>query len=213
MTSQLIPLSGLWRPLLALVLAAAVVMGSPGPSTMSVTAVGAAYGFRRSLPYAAGLVAGTTAVLAMVAVGLVAVVLSVPHGASGLVVVSAVYILYLAARIATAPPLGQASGPATKPAARPAFRGGVLLAVANPKAYLAIAAVFQGTRLFDAGHYALDAALKTVVLAGMIVTIHLAWLVAGASLSRLLRDPLSARIVNLVLAAILAATAIRSLFE
>ncbi|HET6196804.1 MAG TPA: hypothetical protein VFE12_13660, partial [Acetobacteraceae bacterium] len=33
--------------ILTLIVAAAVVMGSPGPSTMSVTAVGAAYGFRR----------------------------------------------------------------------------------------------------------------------------------------------------------------------
>lgn len=211
MTSQLISLSGVWRPLLALILAASVVMGSPGPSTMSATAVGAAYGFRRSLPYATGLILGTTAVLALVAVGLVAVVLSVPHGASALVVVSAVYIFYLAVRIATAPPLGQVPDPATTPAASPAVAGGFLLAVANPKAYLAIAAVFQGTRLFGAGHYALDALSKTAVLAVMIVAIHLGWLAAGASLSRLLRDPRSARIVNLALAAILAATAIRSL--
>ena len=35
--------------LLSLILASLVVMGSPGPSTMSVTAVGAAFGFRRSL--------------------------------------------------------------------------------------------------------------------------------------------------------------------
>jgi len=47
--------------LLTLILAALVVMGSPGPSTMSVTAVGAAFGFRRALAYLAGLVLGTTA--------------------------------------------------------------------------------------------------------------------------------------------------------
>jgi threonine/homoserine/homoserine lactone efflux protein len=209
MTSQLVSLSGVWRPLLTLILAAAVVMGSPGPSTMSAAAVGAAYGFRRSLPYAAGLILGTTAALAIVAVGLVALIVSVPHGASALVIVSAVYILYLAVRIAAAPPLG----PAPDPATTPAFGGGVLLAVANPKAYLAIAAVFQGTRLFGASHYALDAMVKTAVLAGMIGAIHLSWLAAGASLARLLRDPPKARIVNLALAAILAATALRSLLE
>ena len=42
---------------LTLILASAIVMGSPGPSTMSATAVGAAYGFRRSLRYAYGLIA------------------------------------------------------------------------------------------------------------------------------------------------------------
>ncbi|MBV9245274.1 MAG: LysE family transporter, partial [Methylobacteriaceae bacterium] len=124
------------RSLLALILASAVVMGSPGPSTLSVTAVGAAYGWRRSLKYACGLILGTAAVLLAVAVGVVTFLLSIPHGASLLVAVAAVYILYLAFKIATAPPL--AAG--TDQAAAPALAGGFLLAIANPKAYLAIAA-------------------------------------------------------------------------
>ena len=71
MTSQTILHSGIWRPALTLILASVVIMGSPGPSTMSATAVGAAYGFRRSLLYACGLIVGTTAVLLAVAVGVV----------------------------------------------------------------------------------------------------------------------------------------------
>jgi hypothetical protein len=50
---------------------------------------------------------------------------------------------------------------------------------------------------------ATDAAAKTVVLAGMIVVIMVAWLIAGASLAPMLRDPRRARIVNVVLAAAL----------
>jgi hypothetical protein len=42
-----------------------------------------------------------------------------------------------------------------------------------------------------------------MLLAAMIVVIHLFWLVAGASLARLLRDPLSSRIISLCLAAAL----------
>ena len=90
-------------PILTLLLASLVIMGSPGPSTISATAMGAAYGFRRSLGYVSGLIVGTVAVLLAVAAGVVAVLLSVPHGALVLTVVSAVYILYLAFRIATAP--------------------------------------------------------------------------------------------------------------
>jgi threonine/homoserine/homoserine lactone efflux protein len=67
MTDHLPALAELWRPLLSLILASAAVMGSPGPSTVSVTAVGAAFGFRRSLGYMAGLVLGTMAVLLAVA--------------------------------------------------------------------------------------------------------------------------------------------------
>jgi threonine/homoserine/homoserine lactone efflux protein len=53
-----------------------------------------------------------------------------------------------------------------------------------------------------------QAVLKTAALSVMIVVIHVVWLTAGVSLSRLLRHPVSARIVNLLFAAILIATAV-----
>jgi threonine/homoserine/homoserine lactone efflux protein len=192
--------------LASLILASLIVMGSPGPSTMSVTAVGAAFGFRRSLAYLAGLILGTVAVLVAVAAGVVAMLLSAPALAPLLVAASAAYIVYLAFKIATAPPLsGQ------DPAVRaPSFAGGFLLGVANPKAYLAIAAVFAGTTLAVESRL-LEATLKTAVLAIMIVVIHVVWLIAGVSLSRLLQHPVSARIVNLLFAAILIGTTIMAI--
>lgn len=188
---------GLWRPLTALLLASAVVMGSPGPSTISLTAVGASFGIRRSLPYAGGLITGTVAVLLAVAAGVVALVTSIPHGALVLGVLSAVYILYLAFKIANAPPLGGRGGSATAPG----FLGGLGLAIANPKAYVAIAAIFAA----DPG---LDAVMKTTMLSGMVVLIHFCWLLAGVSLSRWLHDPMAARIINLAMAAALVAVTV-----
>jgi threonine/homoserine/homoserine lactone efflux protein len=187
---------GIWRPLMTLVLSSLVIMGSPGPSTISATAVGAAFGFRRSLKYACGLILGTVAVLFAVAIGVVAILLSMPQSARVLAAVSAVYILFLAFKIATAPPLESRS----QHAAAPAFAGGFLLAIANPKAYLAIAAVFAGTTIFveDRG---IDAMAKTALLSVMIVTIHVSWLGAGALLSPILHDPIRSRIVNVLLAA------------
>jgi threonine/homoserine/homoserine lactone efflux protein len=201
MTSQLAAAPGIWRPLLALILASAVIMGSPGPSTISATAMGAAFGVRRSLRYVGGLIAGTMAVLLAVSIGVVALMLSAPQGARALGAVSAAYILFLAFKIATAPPL-ESQG---RQMAAPAFLGGFLLAVANPKAYLAIGAVFAGAAPL-AGDGGVDALIKTGLLGGMIVAIHLAWLLAGASLSRVLRDPVSSRVVNVALAAALVAT-------
>ena len=63
MAESLLSQPDLWRQLFALVLAATVVMGSPGPATISVTAVGAAFGLRRSLRYACGIVLGTIAAM------------------------------------------------------------------------------------------------------------------------------------------------------
>ena len=193
-------LPGLWRPLTGLLFASLVVMGSPGPSTISLTAVGASFGVRRALPYAWGLIAGTIVVLLAVAAGLVALVTAIPHGALLLGILSAAYILYLAVKIATAPPLGGREGPS----ATPGFLGGLGLAIANPKAYVAIAAVFAGSTVV-AGDPGLDAAVKIGLLGGMVVAIHLCWLVAGASLSRFLHDPLSSRLINLAMAAALVA--------
>jgi threonine/homoserine/homoserine lactone efflux protein len=83
--------------------------------------------------------------------------------------------------------------------------GGALLGVANPKAWIAIAAVFASARLADGA--AADAAVKVAVLTGMIVVINAAWLAAGASLAPLLSDPRRARIVNRSLAAVLVVAA------
>ena len=188
-------------PILTLLLASLVIMGSPGPSTISATAVGAVYGFRRSIGYVCGLIAGTVVVLLAVAVGVVAILLSVPYGASALTAVSTIYIGYLALRIATAPPLAGRGDQVTTPA----FSGGFLLAVANPKAYLAIAAVFAGVSLFK-DQRTLDAVIKIMLLSMMIVVIHLCWLLVGASLSRFLQNPTISRIVNMSLAGILIVT-------
>jgi threonine/homoserine/homoserine lactone efflux protein len=175
---------------------------------MSVTAVGAVYGFRRSLKYASGLIVGTTAVLLAVAIGIVTIVLSIPHAAPILVAISAVYMLYLAFRVATAPPLAGRRGKV----AAPAFAGGFLLAISNPKAYLAIAAVFAGTSIFG-GDRVLDAAVKTALLTAMIVIIHMCWLSAGTLLSRVLQDPASSRVINISLAASLVVMTVFALLD
>jgi threonine/homoserine/homoserine lactone efflux protein len=199
MDGQAAPLSGLWT----LLLASAALMGSPGPSTMSVVAVGAAFGLRRSLRYASGLILGTVSVLLVVATGIFAALASVPRLAPVLTAASAAYIVFLAIRIARAPPLQRQD--AAAPA--PSLAGGLLLAAVNPKAYLAIAAVFAGSRLGGLPPAA-EALTKMVVLAAMVVLIHLGWLLAGASLARALRDPTASRIVNLALAGVLVATSL-----
>ena len=194
------------EPVLALVATALVVMGSPGPSTISVTALGSAFGLRRSLPYLAGVIIGTSAVLLAVAAGLASVVLSEPRLAPLLLGLSALYILYLAFAIATAPPLAE-----TPPqASAPGFAGGLLLALANPKAYVAIGAVFAGTHLGLRSEL-VETSVKTAVLLALIVFIHLAWFAAGTAFAGLLRRPLISRIVNLVFASALVATTLSSL--
>jgi threonine/homoserine/homoserine lactone efflux protein len=187
----------------ALLVAALAIMGSPGPATISLTALGSAHGIRRSVRYLVGIIAGTTIVLLAVATGLTAVLLALPALHVGLIAVSAAYILWLAYHIATAPPL-VAQAPGSR---APTLSGGLLLGVANPKAWVAIAAVFAGATLSEST--AIDAAGKIALLTGAIVVINTSWLVAGAALAPLLRDARRARIVNGTLAvALVMATAL-----
>ncbi len=181
---------------------ALAVMGSPGPATISLTASGAAFGVRRSVRYLAGVVAGTAVVLVAVAAGVTGALLATPALRPALIAAAVAYIVYLGYHIATAPPLG--AGP--EAASAPSATGGLLLGIANPKAWVAIGAVFVSVRLAQGA--VLDAGLKTGVLAVMIVVINSVWLAAGASLAPVLRDPVRARRANIVLAtALLVSTA------
>ena len=196
-----------WGALGPLVVASLAIMGSPGPATLSVVAVGSAYGFRRSVSYVFGIVLGTMLVLAAVATGITAMLLAIPALRVALVALSAAYILWLAYRVATAPPLGDPAAGTTPPS----LRSGALLGVANPKGWVAIAAVFASVRLSHAA--GADAAAKTAVLTAMIVLIMGTWLVAGASSGRLLRDPRRARVINVALAAALVGATVLALLH
>src|SRR6185312_3402806 len=67
-----------WGAAVPLLVTALAIMGSPGPATISLTAVGSAYGVRRSVAYLAGIVLGTGVVLLAVATGVTATLLAAP---------------------------------------------------------------------------------------------------------------------------------------
>lgn len=186
-----------WGSVGPLLLISLAIMGSPGPATISLMAAGSVHGVRRSLPYLAGMIAGTTIVLIAVATGITAALLAVPAIGSVLIGVSAAYILWLAYHIATAPPLSEK----TAVVDAPSFGGGALLGVANPKSWVAIAAVFTSAQVADDA--TTNAAVKIAVLTAMIVVILATWLVAGTSLAPMLRAPRRARVVNAALAVVL----------
>ena len=183
-----------WGGVGTLLLISLAVMGSPGPATISLLASGSAQGIRRSFQYLIGIIAGTTVVLLAVATGITAAILAIPAIGSVLTGISAAYIVWLAYRIATAPPLSE---PTVRSRAF-SLAGGALLGIANPKAWVGIGAVFASGRLADAP--TTDAAAKIVLLTAMIVVICTTWLVAGTSIAPLLREPRRARVVNVALA-------------
>jgi len=184
--------------LLSLLASATALMASPGPSTLSLAAASAAYGLRRSFGYFVGLVLGTILVLLVVAVGASTVLNGAPQLTLPVTIAASLYMLYLAWRIATAPPLSDAAAERKAPG----WLAGLILAIANPKAFLAIGAVYT-TSVLVAGDARADALVKFLILSAAIVVIHALWSLAGSFLTSALRNPKASRAINLCLAATL----------
>jgi threonine/homoserine/homoserine lactone efflux protein len=182
------------------ILAGIALAGSPGPATLSLAATGAAFG-RRGLAYMAGINIGMVGVMAITASGVAGVLLALPGAAPVVAALAAVYFVYLAWRIATAPPLSDDAGERRQPS----FAAGLLLSLVNPKGYAAMAALFSGFALVRA-RPGLDAALKLAVLLAIIMAVNAAWLSAGAALTRFFREPRSNRIINVTFALLLLAS-------
>ena len=74
-----------------------------------------------------------------------------------------------------------------------------------------MAALFSGFVLLR-GRPELDAALKLAVLVVIVVAVNLAWLYAGAALTRFFREPRTSRIVNVAFAILLLASVAATFF-
>ncbi len=96
---------------LALVVFAFVTSITPGPNNLMLMASGANFGFRRTIPHMLGVGIGFVVMVVLVGLGLVQVFDAFPASYVVLKVVSVAYLLYLAWRIATAAPPGEAYRP------------------------------------------------------------------------------------------------------
>jgi threonine/homoserine/homoserine lactone efflux protein len=192
--------------LTVLLLAALPLMGSPGPATLSTAAIGSAFGIVQGVKYLGGIIAGTATVLGLIATGVTGLVLTQPGLVNAITILAIGYILYLAFKIATAPALSIAN----ETDKAPSFLSGYLLAVANPKAFAAIGAVYSGTVLIQ-GDVVLDAVSKLIALTFVIIAVNSAWLVFGSALSSVLSDPKMGRIANVIFALLLIGSVVLAL--
>ena len=192
--------------LFGFVLAGLALLASPGPATLSLAATGAAFGARRGLGYMAGIATGMIIVMGIIATGVMGVMLAMPGAAPVLTTLAATYIVYLAYRIATAPPLAES----TNQRRQPTFIGGMFLSLVNPKAYAAVAALFSGFVLVEE-RLDLDAALKIIILLTILSITNMAWLFVGTALTRFAREPGINRAINMIFAVLLVASVVFAL--
>ena len=184
--------------LLGFTTAGFALIGSPGPNTLSLAATGAAFGALGGLRYMAGILTGMIVVMGVISTGLGGVLATVPGVAPVVAVVAVAYIMWLAFRIATAPPLVANDGHDT----RPAFLSGLFLSLVNPKGYAAMAALYSGFVLVE-GDFLADATVKLIVVSATMLVVNMAWLLAGAALTRAFQHPTMNRAINLAFALLL----------
>ena len=81
----------------------------------------------------------------------------------------------------------------------------MFLGLGNPKAYAAMATLFSGFVLVRASPVG-DAMAKIAILFAIIVVVDWIWLLLGSLLTRVLRDPVLGRAINIAFAVLLVAS-------
>jgi threonine/homoserine/homoserine lactone efflux protein len=176
--------------LLPLTAYCALMSGTPGPNNVMLATSGANFGYRRTLPHMLGINAGVFVLTMAVCLGLGAVFARFPAVHATLKVVGALYLVYLAWKLAGASVARSASASAPL-----SFVQGAAFQVVNPKTWMkaaTIAAVFMPT-----GVSPLAGALL-VSIVGLVVGFPLIslWALFGVAIGRWLDSPRRLRIFN-----------------
>lgn len=186
--------------LLALVAFAFVSSITPGPNNLMLMASGTNFGFVRTLPHMIGVGLGFTGMIFLLGLGVVQVFNAIPGSLLALKVGSAVYLLYLAWKIANAAPPADANDASAE--GRPlTFLQAVLFQWVNPKAWtMALTAI---------GAYTIpeNPLVSLLIVTAVFGAINLpcvsSWTALGTQLRRLLNNPLRLRIFNYTAAILL----------
>jgi len=185
-----------------------VAAATPGPNNLMLMTSGVKFGFGRTLPHLAGVVLGFSLMTALLGLGLDAAFQRIPQLLPVMRVLGALYMLWLAMKVAFAKPLGEVEG-----GGRPlGFLPAVAFQWVNPKAWVAIlGALAAYAPMTDA--YAQSVALMVVLFTAITIPSAAAWALFGTALKRLLSDPRAVRPFNFAMAAVLVASIAPILFE
>ncbi len=177
---------------------------SPGPNVIMLTASGARFGFRRTLPHLLGVVLGVGVIGAVTGMGVGALILTTPALGLVLRVLAAGWILYMAWSYFNAT---RRPSPQAQDDGRPmTLLEAALFQWINPKVW---AVAFAASAGYGAGlGPVLDAARLATAFSTVNLGVCLFWTSAGALLTTLLSSPTRWKIFMRVMAALLALSAL-----
>jgi threonine/homoserine/homoserine lactone efflux protein len=196
-------------PLAAFILFAFTMSATPGPNNAMVAASGANFGIRRTIPHAAGIATGFALMILLVALGAGELLRSAPAIHALLRWVGALYLLWLAVKIARSDP--HSVDPATQ--GRPmTMLQAALFQWINPKAWIVtMGAVATYTTV--GGNVLAEAALLAAVFFIVSWPASAIWVSLGAGAARLLRSPSRIRAFNWLMAGLLILSLVPTLAE
>ncbi|MGB0695857.1 MAG: LysE family translocator [Rhodospirillaceae bacterium] len=188
-----------------------VMTATPGPNNVMVTASGATWGYRRTLPHILGISFGFPPMVLAVGLGLAEVIRAVPAFGPILAVVGLVVVARLTWKIATAKP--PSADNATRSGRPMRFIEAAAFQWINPKAWIAALAVTATQVNLDSGVMAPWLQVLLVALVFLLVCIPSvsAWTLFGSAIGRLLHTPLHRKCFNGVMAALLAISMVPAL--
>lgn len=143
-----------------------------------------------------GLFLGTNFVAFGVITGVAAVILASPTIRTVLLILSALYLLYLAAKVA----FSGSKIAFIKADRAPGIRDALLLQALNPKAYVVNTAMIAGFPLGFESYWS-EIAIKLLIMNAIWVPLHFLWLWFGVELRRLDLAPKMQRMINYAMAA------------
>ncbi len=175
---------------------------TPGPNNVMLTASGATYGFRRTIPHLLGISFGFGVELLAVCAGLGAIFTRWPELQTVLRWVGAAYLLYLGVRM-----LG--SGPASsRTTSRPVtFLEAAIFQFLNPKAWVMTITAATLFLPHELGVLAVGAYMLLIMVVMNMPCIAV-WALFGSSLRRFLEHPPSRFGFNAAMAVALATTGV-----
>lgn len=181
--------------MLSVAMFATVTSGTPGPNNVMLTASGASFGYRRTLPHMFGIVLGILAMNLMVAAGLGVMFERYPAVQQGLKLAASAYLVYLAWRIATA----QSGRKAGDTEARPmSLLEGALFQFLNPKAWMMVMTAMSSFTLAGDQYWVSVLWVALIFMLFGLPCISL-WAAFGTVVGRLLSSPVAWRCFNLLM--------------
>lgn len=175
--------------IIALTIASSLLLGSPGPATLSLAAVGATFGVSKGLSYLAGILLGLACAMGGGVFGVATVFVQWPEAKWIVQSLGAAYLCYIAIRIAIAPVLVNG---ATAQHDMPGFRDGFILNLLNPKAYAAFFVLFSQF-LVPFTDASVSYLVTAVIIFMVAVVVDSIWLAIGSGIRSIFTHPKSAR--------------------